>query len=170
MKVFMFSKANMNSTEAAWFIGIECFTTMVHSTQYLFNPLNFECCTCVAYSSHESNAKLDFTVKCFSIIMTHAHMCNPYFAKHYISMYVWMPEQFQNCSECPQLEADKNNHMTVRLIPTIETHIQIIESARLVVQLNTWPCVVIVWMLMLSQSAFEFIIIFAQLSAGSFSS
>jgi len=162
----MFSKASTSSSETAWSIGIECFTFMVHSTHYLFNPWNVECCRCVAYSSHEGNSTLDIIVKCFFIIMTHAHMCNPYLAKHYISMYVCMSEKLHIDSKCRLSEADKNNHLTVHPILRIETHIQIIESARSVVQLNTWPCVVIVWMLMLSQSAFEFIIIFCSVERG----
>jgi hypothetical protein len=95
-------------------------------------------------------------------------MCIPYLAKHYISMYVCMSEKLHIDSKCRLSEADKNNHLTVHPILRIETHIQIIESARSVVQLNTWPCVVIVCMLMLSQSAFEFIPNFCSVERGEF--
>ena len=53
-------------------------------------------------------------------------------------------------------------------MPMIEKHSQANESARLILPLSTWPCVVIMRMLMLSQTEFEFILNFAQLNVEGF--
>jgi hypothetical protein len=58
--------------------------------------------------------------------------------------------------------------MTLHFMPMIEKHSQANESARLILPLSTWPCVVIMRMLMLSQTEFEFILNFAQLNVEGF--